>query len=198
MSDCNAKLAGDFSRQCGHRPKQGVVEKWYVNWEDIDRTATTTANRGTKVTALVLNEGAKIYKARGTDKTSKAEHALAVGDFSNGYIHTDRYAITYKGEDERERVQELVDGARVVTIVKKVDTGIAGELTYEIAGLESGMVITEDTFNSNENSGTTSITCATKEGEEESTGLKLFLMTAGLAATTTWITTNEYTEPVEP
>lgn len=192
MADCDDKLAGEFAKKCGHRPKQGVVNKWYGNISDIDRVATQLANRGTKVTALILKAGAKIYKAEGNDKTSGVEHALAVGDFSNGYIHTDRYAIMYKGETQRERVQELVDGARVFTIVEKVDTGEAGELTYEIAGLESGMVIIEDTFNSAENSGVTNIACATKEGEEESTGLKLFLLTAGLAATTTWITTNEF------
>lgn len=192
MPECNSKLSADFANECGHRPKQGVNKKWYINWEDIDKAATTKANRGTKVTALVLNEDAKIYPALGTDKTSSVSHALAIGDYSNGYIHTDKYTILYNGETQRERRQELADGARVVTISEKIDTGLAGELSYEIAGLESGMVITEDNYSSSENSGVVNITCATKEKEEESTGLKLFLMTAGLAATKQWITDNEY------
>jgi hypothetical protein len=54
------------------------------------------------------------------------------------------------------------------------------------------MEIIEDNFNSAENSGVTQIACATKEGEEEGTGLKLFLMEAGYAATKEWIENNSY------
>ncbi|TDO68826.1 hypothetical protein EV143_11810 [Flavobacterium chryseum] len=195
--NCDEKLTGQFVKMCGHRPKQGVAGKWYINHDDVDVEATQKSNRGTVVTTLVLKTGAKIYPAVGK-KVSSIEHALAIKDFSNGYIHTDRFTITYKGPAERERVQELVDGARVVTLSKKVDTGISGELSYEIAGLESGMEITEDTFNSGADSGVTKIAVATKEGEEESTGIKLFKMVGGLDAIETWITTNEYVEPVIP
>lgn len=192
MSDCNNKLAGEFVQKCGHKPKQGVNRKWYGNVADIDRVATQLANRGTKVTALVLKAGAKIYAAGGNDNAHKIAHALSVGDFSTGYIHTDSYSITYRGANESERVQELVDGAKVFSIEEMVDTGEAGETTYKIAGLESGMKIINDDFDSSANSGVTQIVCATKEGEEEATGLKHFLLTAGLAATTAWIEDNVY------
>lgn len=195
--NCDEKFAGAFAVKCGHRPKQGVSKKWYINHDDIDLEGTQKANRGTVVTVLVLKTGAKIYPAGGK-KVSSIEHALAIKDFSNGYIHTDRFTITYKGPDERERVQELVDGARVVTLSKKIDTGVSGELSYEIAGLESGMEITEDTYNSAADSGVTKIAVATKEGEEESTAIKLFKMTGGIEAIETWITTNEYVTPVTP
>ncbi|MHC0442313.1 hypothetical protein [Flavobacterium sp. 3-210] len=199
MADtCDNKLAGQFTQVCGHRPKQGVYKKWYINWDDVDKEATQKANRGTVVTALVLKTGSKIYPAQGNKKVSSIEHALAIKDFGNGYIHTDRFSITYKGPNERERVQELVDGARVVTLSQKIDTGTSGELSYEIAGLESGMEITEDNYNSAADSGITKIAVATKEGEEEATGIKLFQMTGGLDAIETWISTNEYVPPVIP
>jgi hypothetical protein len=195
--NCDEKLAGAFAVKCGHRPKQGVSKKWYINHDDIDVEATQKSNRGTVVTDLVLKAGAKIYPAGGK-KVSSIEHALSIKDFSNGYIHTDRFTITYKGPEERERVQELVDGARVVTLSKKIDTGVSGELSYEIAGLESGMEITEDNYNSAADSGVTKIAVATKEGEEESTAIKLFKMAGGLEAIETWITENEYVAPVIP
>lgn len=198
MSECNAKLAGEFTRKCGTKPKQGLLEKWYGNWDDIDRVATTLANRNTKVAILVLKAGTKLYKAQGSDKSHKGKHALAVGDYGNGYIHTDEFVPLYRGENEAERIQELVEGARVFSIQKRVDTGEAGELTYQIAGLESGMVITNDDYDSSANSGTSTIICATKEGEEEATGLKIFLLAGGLAATTTWIESNTYEAPVIP
>lgn len=195
--NCESKLLGDFIKKCGYRPKQGLRNKWYFNFDDVDREASQLANRGTKVSLLVLKVGAKLYKAGGNDKTNRINHALAVGDFGNGHIHTDGFTVLYNGEEERERVQELVEGARVGTIVEKVDTGVNGELTFEIAGYEAGMAITEHNYNSAENSGTVTVTVASKEGEEEATGLKLFLLAGGAEATRTFITTNTYVRPVE-
>ena len=193
MSDtCNNKLSKSFVKKCSYKPKQGILRKWYLNLDDVDITATQTANKGTKVTALVLKDSAKIYKAEGNNKTSKANHSLTVGDLVSGYIHTDNFAILYRGEEERERIQELVDGAKVVTIIEKVDGGVSGELKYEILGLESGMAITEDVWSSSENGGVTNLTVATMEGEEELTGAKLW-SEGSLADTQTWISTNEYT-----
>ncbi|MDI9256320.1 hypothetical protein [Flavobacterium sedimenticola] len=189
---CNTKLAGEFTRACGFKPKQGVDEKWYGNWEDIDREATVLANRNTKITTLVLKEDAKLYKAAGNDKSHKAKHALAVGDYGNGYIHTDEYIPMYIGDNEAQRIQELVEGARVFTIEKMVDTGVSGETTFKVAGFESGMLITNDDYDSSANSGTSTIICATKEGEEEATRLKTFLLAGGVAATQAWIDANTY------
>lgn len=194
---CDAKLSGLFARKCGHKPKQGVAKKWYFNTEDVDRVATQLANRATKCTALVLKAGAKLYPAEGSSKTKKVKHALAIGDFSNGYIHTDEFNVTYRGEEEAERIQELVDGARVGTINKMVDTGLNGEISYRIAGLESGMEILNDDFDSTANSGVTTLIVATKEGEEEGTALKIFMMPADtelsdLEETEAWIAANEY------
>lgn len=194
MADtCNDKLSKGFVKKCAHKPKTGIRRKWYGNIDDIDRVATQITARGTKVTALVLKVGAKVYAAEGNNKTSRANHALTVGDYVNGYIHTDNFTVLYRGEAERERIQELVDGGKVFTIIERVDTGTAGELSYEILGLESGMVITEDNWNSSENGGATLLTVATMEGEEESTGAKLWIET-DLATTVTWLETNEYTE----
>ncbi|CAL2085136.1 hypothetical protein [Tenacibaculum sp. 190524A02b] len=190
--NCNTKLAGKFVRQCGHRPKQGVAKKWYINWEDIDFSATQKANKGTKVTALVLKSGTKIYPAEtGANKGRKVKHALAAGDFGKGYIHTDELVLTYVGENESERIQELVDGARVVTINKMVDNGENGEITYKIAGLESGMEIINDDYDSSANSGTTTLIVATNEGEEESTRLKIW-SEGSLSDTEGWINLHEY------
>ena len=190
---CDSKLAGKFTQECGYKAKQGLRKKWYFNWDDIDRVATQLANKGTKITTLVLKPETFLYPAEGTSKTLKAKHALSVLDFGNGYIHTDTLIIQYHGENERLRIQELVEGGRVGSIVKKVDGGLNGELSYEVFGYESGMTIIEDNYDSSANSGTVTISVATETGEEESTGKKLFLMAGGTSDVETWITNNEYT-----
>jgi hypothetical protein len=193
MADtCNDKLAGDFAKRCGYKPKQGLTKKWYLNWGDVDREATQLVNKGTKITQIVLKQDAVLYKAEAHTKALKAKHALSVLDFGNGYVHTDMLTVLYNGENERQRIQELVEGGRIISIVEKLDTGIHGELSFEVFGYESGMLITEDTYDSNANSGATNISVATNKGEEESTGKKLFLMAGGVQATHDWIIANEY------
>ena len=189
---CDSRLAGQFTQHCGYKSKQGLRKKWYFNWDDIDRVATQLVNKGTKISLLVLKPDTFLFAAQGTSKTLKAKHALAVLDFGNGYIHTDTLTIQYHGENERMRIQELVEGGRVGSINKKVDGGLNGELAFEVFGYESGMTIIEDNYDSAANSGTVTISVATEKGEEESTGKKLFLMAGGSAATETWITDNTY------
>jgi hypothetical protein len=192
---CDDKLTGEFVKRCGYKPKQGLTRKWYFNWEDVDREATQVVNKGTKITQLILKVGAVLYKAEGVAKALKAKHALSVLDFGNGYVHTDNLVVLYNGEDERQRIQELVQGGRIGSIVEKLDTGLNGELTFEVFGYESGMTITEDNYDSSANSGATSIAVATQKGEEESTGKKLFLLAGGVSATEQWIEANTYVAP---
>jgi len=169
--NCESKLTKAFRKKCGYAPKQGIDKKWYGNKEDIDYVATQLANRGTVITTLVLKSGAKIYPAEAPKSANKqVVHALSVGDFSNGYIHTDTLIVTHQGAEESEAIQEMVEGAKLFTINKKSDG------TYIVAGFESGMSITNDDFDSNANSGTATITVATEEGQEEATRVKILDM----------------------
>jgi len=196
---CDSNLAGQFVQHCGYKSKQGLRKKWYFNWDDVDRVATQLVNKGTKITTFVLKPDAFLFPAQGNSKTLKAKHALSVLDFGNGYVHTDTLTIQYHGENERLRIQELVEGGRVGSINKKVDGGLNGELAFEVFGYESGMTIIEDNYDSAANSGTVTISVATEKGEEESTGKKLFLMAGGAAATEDWITANEFAgEIIDP
>ncbi len=192
MPDCSSKITNAFIKKCGHKPKAGLVKKWYLNWEDIDRSASTTDKDGTVVTNFVLKQNSKLYPAESSSKLNKAAHELVAGDFGNGYKFTDDYPVLYRGEDEAEQIQKLTKGAKVCSIVQKVDGGLNGEITYAVLGFESGMALTTDTWNSAENSGVSNLTIATKEGEEESTGAKI-LNLGTLAETEEWIAQNEYT-----
>jgi len=115
-----------------------------------------------------------LYPVLGNDKTNGLKSAGVVGDYGNGFAHTDVVNILYRGENERERVQEIVDGARIFSIVEKVDGGENGELAFEIAGFESGMLFNAYDNDFIANSGVATLTVATKEGEEEGTDAKLF------------------------
>jgi hypothetical protein len=189
MENCNIGLSGNFRRICGYKPKSGIKRKWYGNTEDIDKEASVLASRKTKVTTLVLKAGAKIYRAFGNDKTHGLSSAGVVGDYVNGFTHTDVLNILYRGDQERERVQEIVEGARVFSIIEKVDGGENGELAFELAGFESGMLFNAYANDFIANSGVATLTVASKAGEEEGTDVKLFQVT-DYATTLEWLETN--------
>lgn len=195
--ECNIGIGGNFRKICGYKPKQGIKRKWYGNVDDIDKEATVLANRGNKVTTLVLNENAKLYPVLGNDKTHQLQASGVVGDYGNGFTHTDTVNILYRGDKERERVQEIVDGARIFSISEKVDGGENGELAFEFAGYESGMLMSSFEYDTNANSGVATLAVATKEGEEEGTAPKIFQDT-DYATTLAFIVAAEYAEPVDP
>lgn len=188
--NCENKLAQGFLQLCGYKPKAGIDNKYFINFDDVDKEATQLSADRTKITTLVLKENAKIYPAEG-DKQSKGSHEFKEDVYGNGYTHTDEYIIKYRGDVAKQNVQKLVDGGKVLTIYKKTDTGLNGEITYEVAGFDSGMKLKKDSLALTENAGTQSISVATEEGAE-GTGLKTLFMTS-LAATESFIQTHLWT-----
>lgn len=191
MDECKNVLGGNFNRICGYKPKQGIKRKWYGNIDDIDKEATVLSARGTVITSLVLKADANLYPVLGNDKTHGLQSSGVVGDYGNGFTHTDIVNILYRGENERERVQEIVDGARIFSIVEKVDGGQNGELAFEVAGFESGMLFSAFENDFIANSGVATLTVATKEGEEEGTDVKLF-QDMDYATTKAFLETNTF------
>lgn len=177
MEDCIIGLGGNFAKICGYKPKSGIKRKWYGNVSDIDKEATILANRGNKISTLILVAGAKLYEAKGNDKSNILKASAVVGDYGNGFLHTDVLNVLYRGVNERERIQEITDGARLFSVIEKVDGGQNGELAFELAGFESGMLLNAFDYDSSANSGVATLTVATKEGEEEGTPPKVFQVT---------------------
>lgn len=187
---CENTLSKNFIRQCGYRPKAGLENTvWLVNVKEIDKAATQLSASKMSITSMVLTTGAKIYKAEGAGKFPQGTTELVKGDNGNGWKHGNTIRILYYSEDEREQLQKMIDDGRFATIVEKKDTGLAGELTYDVLGFESGMAVQSVTWNSAENNGVVVVVLGTEEGEEESTDRKIFLDT-DLATTKTWIESN--------
>ena len=192
---CDTLIAKDFIDECGRIPKAGIENAYLINLDDIDKSASTLAVSNTQITALVLDAGAKIYQFTSRRDAGQASHQLAQLEFATGYLHTVQGRILLRGAEERETIQDLVDGGRVAVIVEKVDTGLAGELKYEIYGYESGLKILNDDYNSNETSGVSTIILQTMEGEEESTAPKLWDEGTYVGGEEAFITDNLYARP---
>jgi len=192
MSDCLGKISKSFLRDCNYRPKANLKTTCYlINTEDIDKATTQLSSNKMSITDFVLNAGKVVYPAEGAGKYPQANTEIVKGDNGNGWKHGHTLRIIYYGEDEREQLQEMLDDGRITTVIEKNDGGLAGELTFEVLGFESGMAVQSVTWNSNENDGVVEIVLGTEEDELEGTDRKVFMDT-DLATTRTWLTTNAY------
>ncbi len=191
---CENKLANNFLRQCGYKPAAGLDPNVFlINTEDIDKASSQLSESGMLISTMVLADSAKAFKAEGAGKYPQGTTSMAQGDNGPDWTHGLTLRILYYGEDERAAIQDAADGGRLTAIVKKKDTGLSGELTYEVLGWKSGMEVSTIEWSSSENGGVATITLATVEGEEEVTDRKIFLDT-DVDTTTSWIDTNLYTE----
>lgn len=190
MATCEGKLSKNFVRDCNYRPKANLNNTVYLmNTSDIDKAASQLSATGLLVSSLVLGAGANIYSAEGAGKYPQGNTEMVKADNGNGWKHGLTVRILYYGEDQREQIQEMVNNGRISAIIDKKDGGLAGELTYDILGYESGMAVQSATWNSNENDGVVEIVLQTEEDELEATDRKIFMDT-DLATTKAWITTN--------
>lgn len=192
MATCEGKLSKNFVRDCGYRPKANLKNTAFlINTSDIDKAVSQLSANKMSVTTLALAAGAKLYSADGAGKYPQGNVEMVKADNGNGWKHGFTVRILYYGEEERAQVQEMVDNGRITVIAEKKDGGLAGELTYEILGYESGMAVQSVVWNSNENDGVVEIVLGTEEDELEATDRKIFMDT-DLATTKAWIDTNTY------
>ncbi|MFV0377765.1 MAG: hypothetical protein ACK5JD_10755 [Mangrovibacterium sp.] len=195
---CENKLSKNFIRNCNYKPKAGLAGTVYcINTKEIDKALTQLSPSGMTVSALILAAGAKLYAAEGAGKYPQGTTSMAQGDNGPNWTHGATIRLLYYGDAEREQLKKMVDGGRITLIVEKKDIGLAGELTYDILGFESGMEVSTVEWSSAENEGVVTITLASVEGEGESTDRKIFLETGvdpqtDLEATKAFIETNLY------
>ena len=194
MATCDSLLATSFLRNCEHPYSQaGIKNKWYVNLDDIDKSRTVFDPTKGKIliTSLALKDEAVLYKVEGVKSTTSASYSLSVMDYGNGYIHTDKYTLQDRGVDHLLGLAQLARGARIVSIVERVDAGENQQAAFWVYGYGSGMQLSEHTGGTLDNGGNDLITLSTMEGEEEYTPPKL-LVIEDYEKTLNWL--NEHTD----
>ena len=201
-SNCYPDLGGNFVVNCNHIPKAGILRKWIGIHDDIDQQATTIAENDTSgnvefgVNQLVLKANAAIYRVEGNDKVHKLKDEAAENDFVDGHIHTDTITFVDKSQAEFMRVNRM-KGRRFFSIVETVDSGGDGLTKFLIGGLESGMKMSANDFDTAENSATRTVELKTQENALESKTVIPLFLTDGTATDATPATTLTALEALE-
>lgn len=170
---CNSKISASVALSCTDYPAKGIEgsKAVLVNYEDIDWTASTVDGSG-KLTALVLsglNTGYSIewYKELGSASSAFSPNA----EDMDGFSHTFTARLPNQSAANADVANELRGGRFMVVVQTKYkgDRVVGTNLeAFKAYGFESGMILTEMTNSTNENSGSLLFTLATPDGSIES------------------------------
>lgn len=172
MADnCLLGIAADFTGDvCTDPPQAGLEQVLYLlNYDDIDRGATTfNANKNT-CTALVRKAGKIGYKLPGFKQSNSVGWTIVPKELApDAYSHNLSGVIHHFTADARDNINRINADNRVVAVVEKKFKGPSLGLAFEIYGYDSGLGLGGDTnFNVNENSGAVILQLITVENEEE-------------------------------
>lgn len=177
MPYSDTTLSGDVLYEYNERPLRGLANcrMWLINYNDIDWSTyarVDTAEVGVPSLEAGGKEAFKVefYKELATVSSAYAPSTETVDGFTNSVIGRLGNTTT----DNATRANELKDGRFVAIVETKFRGADAIGVTpadythaFKILGYDSGMELSEMTYNANENDGTILFTLASPEGMNE-------------------------------
>ena len=137
---CGTIAADLVAAICNQPPVGGTGDTAYiVNYEDI---STKTVSAQNVCSAIVLKNGKIGYKYETVEDSILGETTLNKGT----YIDTFQQDLTLRVHTKSELAKAFVNdskGSRLVVIVPNLATGTAGEIKWEVYGLDSGLELNE-------------------------------------------------------
>lgn len=178
---CTRELDQDFLFDCDNPPLQGLTDVIaLVNYNDIDRTATTFDNTNGQICdSFVLKSGKRAYRLEGYKLANSAQCSLVVKEAPavNAFLHTIGGVGVTVDATQLDAIAKLALGAKMVAIVERKFKGASQESAFMIFGYDSGMELATADYNSNENAGTMPFTMANATDEEEPKPQRIWLDT---------------------
>lgn len=146
---CDFKLAKDIAGSCESPQVAGLKNTGYlINFDDIDWDALTKDQTNAKIVAsLTLLSGKRAYKVivPGNTPFTGTNAALAAGTYRNKFTKTANIVVLDSGPDVAKNVIDQLANGRFVFIFENKYAGADKKNTFEIYGLETGLVATEMT-----------------------------------------------------
>ena len=146
---CDFKLAKDIAGSCESPQVAGLKNPGQlINFDDIDWDALTKDQTNAKIVAsLTLQSGKRAYKVivPGNTPFTGTNAALAAGTYRNKFTKTANIVVLDSGPDVSKNVIDQLANGRFVFIFENKYAGADKKNTFEIYGLETGLVATEMT-----------------------------------------------------
>lgn len=181
MELCDFALAQEIGVSCDNPQKAGLRNKGYLmNYDDIDwDTLAQTDNVVTKL-ALLKSRAFPVVVPGKTPFTG-TQVALTAGTYLNKFTKTAAIVVLNSGPDVSKNIIDQLANGRFVFIFENKYAGTDGKNTFEIYGLEQGLVASEMTNDkySEDTDGGWAVTLV----EENAPSSGIFFFTESLTAT---------------
>ena len=146
MADvCDFALAQDISIQCDNPQTSGLKNTgWLMNYDEVDwDNLTKTKNI---VSKLALKKG-RAYRCVVPGKTPFAgtQVAMVAGTYKNKFNKTAAIVVLDSGPDVCENIIDQLANGRFIFVFENKYQGKDSKNTFEIYGLEQGLVASEMT-----------------------------------------------------
>ena len=178
---CDYAIAQDIAVQCGNPQKTGLKNTgWLLNYDDIDWD--NLAKTGNTVTKIALSKGrAYLVVVPGKTPFTGTQVALTTGTYLNKFTKTAAIVVLDSGPDVAENVIDQLANGRFVFIFENKYQGKDNKNTFEIYGLEQGLVASEMTNEkySEDTNGGWAVTLV----EENAVSSGIFLFNESITAT---------------
>lgn len=178
---CGQLTKGLVAAVCGKAPSSGTGAKVYLlNYADIDRASCTVANG--VISSLVMLSGKYAYEFESMPKSTLGEATFARGTYFNTFDHAVTLRVFTKNAESKEFMSNLAN-SRIVAIVENADTGVNGEVKYEVYGWDSGLTLSELSFSTTYSDSTVYAAKMASEDESKEGALPLSFFDTDISTT---------------
>lgn len=164
---CITLFTEDVVFDCADAPKKGVDggKAVLINWDDIDFDSSVVS--GGSITSLVLKSGKTGLSMGWYKDLASANSAFAPStEDVDGFTHNFLTRLPTTTLENAERANELKNG-RFIIVYETKYKGVDKDDAFKVAGWDSGLRLSEMTYNTLENSSSMLFTLATEEGDVE-------------------------------
>lgn len=146
---CDFRIAQDISGSCDNPQVAGLKNTGYImNFDDIDWDALVKSSTNASIVeTLALLSGKKAYKVvvPGNTPFTGTQSAMVTGTYKNKFNKTAAIVVLNSGPDVSKNIIDQLANGRFVFIFENKYQGANKDNTFEIYGLETGLVATEMT-----------------------------------------------------
>ena len=170
MADCTGKITANFVLDCNFLPIGGLTTNAVlINFDDIDRTATTISGPNRLLmTNLALKAGKIGYLFTGVKQTNAKNYTLVPKDTNvDKWTHGFNGTVFNPSVENKLQVANLGLGGKYVVVVEQLWKGENNEDAFEVLGYYTGLKLNEATNASGENDNVITLVLGSEDGYEE-------------------------------
>ena len=141
LSSTCAVISEDLLLNCVNPLQSGTRDQMIIfnfdDWNQLLKTVDPTNNQ--IVTDITLISGLTGYLIQGINNSNMPKTNMKKGKFLNSFIHDVNFKVFTLGSAIKQQLENVARG-RFVVIVENSYKGNNGECSYEIYGMNSGLI----------------------------------------------------------